>query len=49
MEWHGEFIKVDNNRFRIPKTYKPGMRTDGLIYASEEMIPFSVSDAATPP
>lgn len=38
MEWHGEFIKVDNNRFRIPKTYKPGMRTDGLIYASEEMI-----------
>jgi tRNA-splicing ligase RtcB len=38
MEWHGEFIKVDNNRFRIPKTYKPGMRTDGLIYASEVMI-----------
>jgi len=38
MDWHGEFIKVDNNRFRIPKTYKPGMRTDGLIYASEVMI-----------
>ena len=38
MEWHGEFIKVDNNRFRIPKTYKSGMRTDGLIYASEVMI-----------
>jgi tRNA-splicing ligase RtcB len=38
MEWHGEFIKIDNNRFKIPKTYKPGMRTDGLIYASDVMI-----------
>lgn len=38
MAWLGELIKVDNYRYRIPKTYKTGMRTDGLIYASEKMI-----------
>ena len=39
MAWRGELIKVDKNRFKIPKSYKAGMRTDGLIYASDEMLP----------
>ena len=30
--------KVDNYRWRIPRSYKAGMRVDGLVYASEEMI-----------
>ncbi|HEC78206.1 MAG TPA: RtcB family protein [candidate division WOR-3 bacterium] len=57
MAWHGELIKIDNNRFKIPKTYKEGMRTDGLIYASEKMLqkikednaPEQVANVATLP
>ncbi|RCK75828.1 MAG: RNA-2',3'-PO4:RNA-5'-OH ligase [Ignavibacteriae bacterium] len=30
--------KIDDYRFLIPKSYKTGMRIDGLIYADEEMI-----------
>ncbi len=57
MAWRGELIKIDNNRYRIPKTYKSGMRTDGLIYASERMLskikednaPEQVANVATLP
>jgi len=37
-EWKGELIKVDDYRYKIPKSYKSGMRTDGLIYASEQIL-----------
>ncbi len=30
--------KVDDYRWRIPKSYKTGMRVDGLIFASREML-----------
>jgi len=33
-----EFEKIDDYRFRIPKSYKPGMRVDGIIYASEKLL-----------
>ncbi len=46
MAWRGEFVKIDNNRYKIPKSYKAGMRTDGLIYASEEMLPQIKEDNA---
>ncbi|MBU1027335.1 MAG: RtcB family protein [Candidatus Margulisbacteria bacterium] len=36
--WQDIFEKLDNYRFKLPKTFKPGMRTDGLIYADEAMI-----------
>jgi tRNA-splicing ligase RtcB (3'-phosphate/5'-hydroxy nucleic acid ligase) len=29
--------KIDDYRWRIPKSYKPGMRVDGVIYADERM------------
>lgn len=32
------FKKIDDYRFLIPKTYKQGMRIDGLVYASDDMI-----------
>ena len=35
----GQLEKIDDYRWRIPKNYKPGMRVDGVIYASEEMLP----------
>jgi tRNA-splicing ligase RtcB (3'-phosphate/5'-hydroxy nucleic acid ligase) len=30
--------KIDDLRWEIPQTYKPGMRVPGLIYASEDLI-----------
>lgn len=32
------FQKIDDYRWLIPKSYKQGMRIDGLVYADEEMI-----------
>jgi tRNA-splicing ligase RtcB len=36
--WRGSLEKIDNWRWRIPKTYKPGMRVPGLIYADEKLL-----------
>lgn len=36
--WQGALEKIDNYRWRIPKSYKPGMRVDGIIYANERMM-----------
>jgi len=36
--WQGRLEKIDNWRWRIPKSYKPGMRVPGLIYADEKLI-----------
>src|SRR5262249_57354561 len=30
--------KIDDYRWLIPRTYKPGMRTDALIYATERLL-----------
>ena len=38
MSWQGDLIKIDDYRYKIPKTYKSGMRTDGVIYASEKLL-----------
>jgi tRNA-splicing ligase RtcB len=37
-KWQGPLTKVGEHRWLIPRSYKPGMRTDGLIYASEKLI-----------
>jgi len=36
--WKGTLERIDDYRWRIPRNYKPEMNTDGIIYASEEMI-----------
>lgn len=36
--WIGKLEKIDSYRWRIPKSYKPGMRVDGIIYADDRMI-----------
>ncbi|MGB3341597.1 MAG: RtcB family protein [bacterium] len=46
MDWHGKLIKMDKNRYKIPKSYKPGMRTDGLIYTSQDMLDTIEKDKA---
>ncbi|MDI6856521.1 MAG: RtcB family protein [Candidatus Thermoplasmatota archaeon] len=38
MVWSGPLKKLDNYRYEIPQNYKPGMRTSGVIYATEKMI-----------
>jgi tRNA-splicing ligase RtcB (3'-phosphate/5'-hydroxy nucleic acid ligase) len=45
-KWSGKMEKVDDYRWRIPKSYKPGMLTDGLIYADETMLRQIIDDRA---
>ncbi len=55
--WDGPLEKIDEFRHKIPKTYKPEMRVDGIIYASDKMIeqiradnaPEQVANVATLP
>jgi len=45
-QWKGPLEKVDEYRFRIPKSYKSGMRTSGLIYADERLMASVKQDEA---
>jgi len=36
--WQGPLEKIDDYRWRIPKSYKPGMRVPGIIYAEEKLL-----------
>jgi len=36
--WQGPIEKIDDYRWRIPQSYKQGMRTDGIIYADEKLL-----------
>ncbi len=55
--FHGPLEQVDATCWRIPKSYKPGMRVDGLIFASEKLLsqikgdqaPDQVANVATLP
>ena len=51
MTWNGPLKKIDDYRFEIPSTYKGvnnnlQMKTNALIYASDEMIPHLKQDNA---
>ncbi len=37
-QWSGPVERVDEYRWRIPRKYKPEMRSDGIVYASGEMM-----------
>ncbi|MGD0855742.1 MAG: RtcB family protein [Dehalococcoidia bacterium] len=37
-KWNGILEKLDDYRWLIPKVHKPGMRVDGLIFATEDML-----------
>lgn len=36
--WAGSLEKIDNFRWKIPQTYKNGMRVPGIIFASDTLI-----------
>ena len=42
----GPLERLDEHLWRIPKSYKPGMRVDGLIFANPGMIDQITSDQA---
>jgi len=43
---NGPLEKIDEYRWRIPKSYKRGMRVPGLIYANEEMLKHLLKEQA---
>ncbi|MDW8321220.1 MAG: RtcB family protein [Armatimonadota bacterium] len=43
-KWEGKLERIDTYRWRIPKDYKKGMRVDGVIYASAQLIEHIVQD-----
>ncbi|MFC1699417.1 intein-containing RctB family protein [Candidatus Omnitrophota bacterium] len=45
--WNGPLEKIDDYRWRIPKSYNPGMRVPGIIYADENLLRDIRSDRAT--
>ncbi|MEO0004883.1 MAG: RtcB family protein, partial [candidate division WOR-3 bacterium] len=55
--WNGPLEKIDDTRVLIPKSYKPGMRVDGIIYADANLLddikqdqaPEQVANVATLP
>ena len=36
--WQGKLTKIDDYRWEIPQSYKPGMKVPGLIYTTREML-----------
>ncbi len=44
--YHGPLERVSECCWRIPKSYKQGMRVDGLIYANEQLIELIKGDQA---
>jgi tRNA-splicing ligase RtcB len=43
-KYAGPLERIDANRWRIPKSYKPGMHVDGIIYADDVLIEAITSD-----
>ncbi|MFC1942023.1 RtcB family protein [Chloroflexota bacterium] len=44
--WGGKLEKVDEYRWRIPESYKAGMRVPGMIYADKDMIEHIMEEQA---
>jgi len=46
MTWEGPLRRIDDYRYEIPQDYKDGMRTSGVIYIMEPMLPSLRKDTA---
>ncbi len=44
--WRQILKKVDDQRWELPRDYKPGMRVPGLIFADEAMLDLMAADEA---
>ena len=55
--WNGPLERIDDTRLRIPKSYNPKMRVDGIIYSDASLLedikhdqaPEQVANVATLP
>ncbi|MBI2857939.1 MAG: RtcB family protein [Chloroflexi bacterium] len=45
-KWAGQLERIDDYRWRIPQSYKTGMRVPGVIYADREMLEHIVEEQA---
>lgn len=45
-ELANKLVKIDDYRWKIPKSAKPGMRVDGIIYADEKLLKDIFQDKA---
>ncbi len=43
----GPLERIDDTTWKIPRSYKPGMRVDGLIFANEELLDQSAQRPGT--
>ena len=46
MDWRKVLQRLDENRWVLPQSYKPGMRVPGMIYADEGMMSLVAGDAS---
>jgi len=46
MSWSGQLEEISDYKYRIPKSYKPGMRVDGVIYADQKLLESIKKDKA---
>jgi len=46
LRYNGPLEKIDNYRWRVPKSYMKGMRVDGIVYASDKLIDSIKNDNA---
>jgi len=44
--WQGKLEKLDNFRWKISQSYKPGMKVPGLIYTNESLLSGIIDDKA---
>ena len=44
--WEGPLERIDEYRVRLPREYKRGMRTDGIVYADEQLLKSACNDQA---
>jgi tRNA-splicing ligase RtcB len=44
--YRGPLERIDAYSYRIPRSYKPGMLVDGLIFADERLLPLLYADQA---
>ncbi|MFA5388810.1 MAG: RtcB family protein [Candidatus Omnitrophota bacterium] len=44
--WQGKLEKLDDFRWKIPQSYKSGMKVPGIIYANEKLLPEILNDKA---
>ena len=44
--WNGPIQQIDSHSYRIPRSYKPGMRVDGIIFADPRLLPSILADRA---